>query len=239
MIHTETQLNNLTVKEVKEIAASLGITPAFRKVTVIQQILNYQNRQESVETSTCATCPHFQQFEGEQRGMCCKFDMVSRAHWEKTQDCEDEVSKSNKSEPAPIIDNEDGSFLVLSSTCSHYYRVQGDRCTCAAASFGRSCRHTKEAAEYILSQQSQELEAYLESGVATMKATESPSLYRYSVELASDALDQDGVPDEFRVVSVAVTEPTQAAITQLLNATGQLDGFTVVDFWSPDGDIEF
>ena len=39
-------------------------------------------------TQTCATCPYFQQYEGESRGLCRLFDYVARENWERTQDCD-------------------------------------------------------------------------------------------------------------------------------------------------------
>lgn len=39
-------------------------------------------------TRTCATCPYFQQYEGESRGVCRLFDFVARENWERTQDCD-------------------------------------------------------------------------------------------------------------------------------------------------------
>jgi hypothetical protein len=262
--YTTEQLNALSVKEIKAICVELGLAPAFRKAACIEQILDYQDAQEVPDwekeaiaaeadlkiAATCATCPHFQQYPGEQRGLCCKFDMVSRSHWEKTQDCKDEVVEEVPAtaptvEPQPIVDNEDGSFQVLSSDRTHYYRVQGDRCTCTAGSFGNPCRHVREVAEYTTTMQSQELEAYIEnqhSGVALLTAPQaiaSPSTYRYMVELASDRLDRDGVPLEFKTIDVLVTEPTEEAINLLLQSANWLEGFTMVDYWQPDGCIEF
>jgi len=58
--------------------------------------------------------------------------------------------------------------------------------------------------------------------------------YRYFVELASDELDFEGVPERFKIVDVVVTEPTEAAIKTLVAATHWLKGYTMVSHWIPD-----
>jgi|GEM_PF-6705782 len=45
MSHTAAQLESRSVKEVKAIASSLNLTPAFRKAACIQQILDFQSAQ--------------------------------------------------------------------------------------------------------------------------------------------------------------------------------------------------
>ena len=47
--------------------------------------------------------------------------------------------------------------------------------------------------------------------------------YRYLVELASNQLDREGVPERFVSVDVVVLEPTKAAIETLIAAAGWLE----------------
>jgi len=57
--------------------------------------------------------------------------------------------------------------------------------------------------------------------------------YRYFVELASNELGYEGVPERFRIVDVVVMEPTQEAIESLIAAAGWLDGWRIVSNWVP------
>lgn len=66
-----------------------------------------------------------------------------------------------------------------------------------------------------------------------------PMTYRYMVELASDELDYEGVPERFITVDVVVTEPTPEAIALLLKSASWLEGYTIVSYWQPDGCTEF
>lgn len=63
--------------------------------------------------------------------------------------------------------------------------------------------------------------------------------YRYFVELASDKLDFEGVPESFQIIDVVVLEPTEAAISTLIAATGWLQGYTMVSHWTPEDCTEF
>ena len=56
---------------------------------------------------------------------------------------------------------------------------------------------------------------------------------RFMVELASNELDFEGVPEYFKTLDVCVTEPTIEAITVFLKAAGYLDNWGIVDHWVP------
>jgi hypothetical protein len=60
--------------------------------------------------------------------------------------------------------------------------------------------------------------------------------YRYFVELASNKLDHEGVPESFQIVDVVVLEPTEEAIKTLIAAAGWLAGYTMVSHWTPEPD---
>lgn len=63
--------------------------------------------------------------------------------------------------------------------------------------------------------------------------------YRYFVELASNKLDYEGVPEHYQIVDVVVTEPTVEAIQTLIAATGWLEGHTMVSHWVPADECPF
>lgn len=63
--------------------------------------------------------------------------------------------------------------------------------------------------------------------------------YRYFVELASNSLDYEGVPERFRVIDVVITENTDAAIRNLIASAGWLDDYTIVSAWVPSDCEEF
>lgn len=67
----------------------------------------------------------------------------------------------------------------------------------------------------------------------------SQRTYRYFVELASNKLDYEGVPDHYQIIDVVVTEPTTEAIATLIAATGWLEGYTVVSHWTPADECPF
>lgn len=54
------------------------------------------------------------------------------------------------------------------------------------------------------------------------------------VELASNEADFEGVPIDFKILDVDVVEPTIEAITILLQANGELEGWGIVAHWIPD-----
>lgn len=54
--------------------------------------------------------------------------------------------------------------------------------------------------------------------------------YRYYVEIASKQLNFEGVPEFTRTIDVVVAQPTQEAITQLINACGWLEGYGLVSY---------
>lgn len=56
---------------------------------------------------------------------------------------------------------------------------------------------------------------------------------RFMVELASNTLDWEGVPEDFKTLDVCVTDPTLEAIATLLQVAGHLDGWGIVDHWIP------
>lgn len=71
------------------------------------------------------------------------------------------------------------------------------------------------------------------------EALAQPTLtHRFKVELASDetVLDCKGipVPAHFKTLDVCVTEPHLEAITELLQASGHLDGWSIVSHWIPE-----
>lgn len=57
--------------------------------------------------------------------------------------------------------------------------------------------------------------------------------HRYMVELASNDIDFEGVPVAFKTLDVVVTEPTLDAISVLLQSSGHLNGWGLVDHWIP------
>ncbi len=61
---------------------------------------------------------------------------------------------------------------------------------------------------------------------------------RYMVELASNEVELDAygvpVPSDYKRLDVVVTEPTFDAIEQLLQITGNLDGWGIVNHWTPE-----
>lgn len=64
--------------------------------------------------------------------------------------------------------------------------------------------------------------------------------YRYYVELASDELDHEGVPESYRIVDVVVLENTLDAIKAVITAADWLSGYTIAAHWLPkDGCEEF
>lgn len=63
--------------------------------------------------------------------------------------------------------------------------------------------------------------------------------YRYFVELASDELDYEGVPESYQIVDVVVGQPTEEEIQALIAATGWLKGYTMVSHWTPEDCTEF
>ena len=61
--------------------------------------------------------------------------------------------------------------------------------------------------------------------------------YRYLAELASNAMDDEEIPMDFKVVDVMVAEPSEAAILELLGEKGWLKNWGLVSFWQEvDGD---
>jgi len=64
-------------------------------------------------------------------------------------------------------------------------------------------------------------------------------VYRYFCELASNKLDDEGVPEYFRVVDVVVLEPTKEAILQLLAAAEWLRDWGLVSYWTPEDEAPF
>jgi hypothetical protein len=67
-------------------------------------------------------------------------------------------------------------------------------------------------------------------------AQKTERTYRYFVELASDKLDHERVPEKFQIVDVVVLEPTEQAIKTLIAAAGWLQGYTMVSHWVPEAD---
>ncbi len=64
-------------------------------------------------------------------------------------------------------------------------------------------------------------------------AVQAKQSYRYYVQLASKQRDWEGVPEVTRTIDVVVTQPTQNAIVQLINACGWLKDWELVSYWEP------
>lgn len=67
-------------------------------------------------------------------------------------------------------------------------------------------------------------------------AQKTEKTYRYFVELASDTLDYEEVPESYQMIDVVVLEPTKEAIASLIAAAGWLQGYTMVAHWTPQDD---
>lgn len=65
--------------------------------------------------------------------------------------------------------------------------------------------------------------------------SETPG-YRFFVELASNKLDHEGVPEYFQVIDVVVTEASYEAIKSLVATTGWLVDWGIVSYWTPATD---
>lgn len=74
---------------------------------------------------------------------------------------------------------------------------------------------------------------------APQTQTTKQRTYRYFVEIASDKLDYEGVPESFQIVDVVVLTPTRDAIKTLIAAAGWLNAFTIVSHWIPTDSTEF
>lgn len=57
---------------------------------------------------------------------------------------------------------------------------------------------------------------------------------RFMVELTSNTLDWEGVPESVKKLDVCVVEPTLEAIAVFLKAVGYLDGWRIVSHWVPE-----
>jgi len=63
--------------------------------------------------------------------------------------------------------------------------------------------------------------------------------YRFFVELASNALDFEGVPERYLLVDVVVALPCEAAARQLLDDRGWLAEWGIVSVWIPQEEAPF
>ncbi|WP_250121245.1 hypothetical protein [Chroococcidiopsis sp. CCMEE 29] len=63
--------------------------------------------------------------------------------------------------------------------------------------------------------------------------------YRYCVELASNQLDHEGVPESVQILDVVVLEPTEEAIKSVIAAVDWLSSYTIVSYWVPQDNDEF
>lgn len=64
--------------------------------------------------------------------------------------------------------------------------------------------------------------------------------FRYFVELASDTLDHEGVPERFQIVDVVVLENTKEAIKAAITAANWLEGYSMmVAHWIPEDNCPF
>lgn len=63
---------------------------------------------------------------------------------------------------------------------------------------------------------------------------------RFMVEVASNALDHEGIPLDVKTIDVVVTEHSKKAIASLIAGADWLKGYSLVNYWSPeDGCPEF
>jgi hypothetical protein len=64
--------------------------------------------------------------------------------------------------------------------------------------------------------------------------------HRFMAEVASNKVDFEGVPVDFKTIDVVVMSPTKQAIELLIAAADWLKGYSLVSFWTPeDGCTEF
>lgn len=70
--------------------------------------------------------------------------------------------------------------------------------------------------------------------LSATSAQKTERTYRYFVELTSNKLDHEGVPERVQIVDVVVLEPSEEAIYILIAAAGWLDGWSMVSCWVPD-----
>lgn len=77
------------------------------------------------------------------------------------------------------------------------------------------------------------------TSVALLNAQVVGNSYRYMVELASNELDFEGVPESYTTVDVMVAEPNKAAILELLAEKGLLKNWGMVSYWIPEDCAEF
>lgn len=105
--YTAQYLQTLSPAAVKTIAASLGLTPAFRKEAAIAQIINHQAgtlQAAQPEAKTCKDCPYFaSRMDGSDKGWCHLFDVFARESHPETQDC---VNQGGEVEGVTPIDTD-------------------------------------------------------------------------------------------------------------------------------------
>lgn len=70
-------------------------------------------------------------------------------------------------------------------------------------------------------------------------AQKTERTYRFFVELASDKLDYEGVPESFQIVDVVVLENSEQAIKTLIASAGWLKGYTMISHWIPEDNCPF
>lgn len=76
--------------------------------------------------------------------------------------------------------------------------------------------------------------------LTTKDCTSRDHTYRYIVQLASQEVDFEGVPERTQLIDVVVKEPTSEAIALLLEAAGYLKDWQIASYWQPtDGCTEF
>ncbi len=63
--------------------------------------------------------------------------------------------------------------------------------------------------------------------------------YRYMVKLFTKAVDYWGVPSDVSTLDVVVTDPTEAAVTELVRLFGWLTDWTIAAIWEPEDCSEF
>lgn len=98
-LYTQQALEALECKEVKVIARNLGITPEFRKVKVIAQIISFQKEQirqveaPAPQVSHCRQCPFFSaNHPGSERGWCHAFNSRAYGFHQATDGCQLEIA---------------------------------------------------------------------------------------------------------------------------------------------------
>lgn len=74
---------------------------------------------------------------------------------------------------------------------------------------------------------------------ASEAQTAKQRTYRYFVQLVSTKLDEQGVPESYRVIDLMVLENTWEGIKAVIAAAGWLSAYTIMSHWIPSDGAEF